>query len=94
MGKTSKSLFFMAQLNFLSLCRLVYKERYENFKRNVTIIIICVTFLCFWFKDYTRLPEFLLQFMLAWFYLALTVREHILIKNGSKLVLLFFSSMA
>lgn len=65
--------------------KLVYKERYENFKRNVTIAIICLTFLCFWFKDYTRFPEFILQFMLAWFYLALTVREHILIRNGSKI---------
>ena len=65
----------------------MYKERYENFKRNVIIIIICLAFLCFLFKDYTRFPEFILQFVLAWFYLALTVREHILIRNGSKLVL-------
>ena len=92
MGKTSKLIFVWLSSPFVKNsfcpCRLVYKERYENFKRNALIIIISLTFLCFWFKDYTRLPESFLQFMLAWFYLALTVREHILIKNGSKLVYL------
>ncbi|XP_065891141.1 ion channel TACAN-like [Dysidea avara] len=65
--------------------KLVYKERYENFKRNVTIVICILSLLAIWIRGYTRLPEFILQFVSAWFYLALTVREQILIRNGSKI---------
>ena len=61
-----------------------YKEEYEKFKFVITIISMCCSFLLLFFKTY-RLFDALFNFLLVWYYCTLTIRESILVVNGSRI---------
>ncbi|XP_073719151.1 transmembrane protein 120A-like [Misgurnus anguillicaudatus] len=61
-----------------------YKDEYEKFKLCVTLIMFLLTFLCRFFINY-RVVDALLNFVLVWYYCTLTIRESILISNGSRI---------
>lgn len=61
-----------------------YKEEYEKFKYVVTTISMCLSFLLLFLKPY-RVLDAVLNFLLVWYYCTLTIRESILVINGSKI---------
>ncbi|XP_063900447.1 ion channel TACAN-like [Zophobas morio] len=64
--------------------RFRYKSNYENFKLRMNIIGLLFSLLAIFIKLH-RFAEALLQAAQMWFYLTLTIREHILIANGSNI---------
>ena len=66
-----------------SYFRWKYKEEYEKFKYVVTTISMCLSFLLLFLKPY-RVLDAVLNFLLVWYYCTLTIRESILVINGSK----------
>ncbi|XP_021337062.1 transmembrane protein 120A-like isoform X2 [Danio rerio] len=60
-----------------------YKDEYERFKLYVTVTHFLLTFICCFFVNY-RFLDALLNFLLVWYYCTLTIRESILISNGSR----------
>lgn len=63
--------------------RLKYKEEYERFKLILNLIIFLVSFITI-FVNYKALDA-ALQFLLVWYHCTLTIRESILIANGSRI---------
>ncbi|XP_077064942.1 transmembrane protein 120A-like [Siphateles boraxobius] len=61
-----------------------YKDEYERFKLYVTVILFLLTFICRFFISY-RVFDALLNFLLVWYYCTLTIRESVLISNGSRI---------
>eukprot|EP00123_Amoebidium_parasiticum_P008871 comp19077_c0_seq1/m.21560 comp19077_c0_seq1/g.21560 ORF comp19077_c0_seq1/g.21560 comp19077_c0_seq1/m.21560 type:complete len:369 (-) comp19077_c0_seq1:377-1483(-) len=67
--------------------RLKYKESYELFKLRMTFVAFVFTFgrmilVDFLGKEF-RILDVLFQCFLAWYYSTITLREHVLIANGS-----------
>ncbi|XP_035212930.1 ion channel TACAN-like isoform X1 [Stegodyphus dumicola] len=60
-----------------------YKDEYERFKLVVTIIVLILSFLNI-LTTYRTLDA-LLHFLLVWYYCTLTIRESILVVNGSRI---------
>lgn len=60
-----------------------YKEEYEKFKYVITIILLCISFLLI-FVDNFRVLDAIFNFLLVWYYCTLTIREAILVVNGSR----------
>jgi len=60
-----------------------YKEDYERFKLYVTIVLLVMA-LVICFVRY-RVTDAVFQFTLVWYYCTLTIREHILRVNGSRI---------
>ncbi|KAK2161872.1 hypothetical protein LSH36_108g03061 [Paralvinella palmiformis] len=60
-----------------------YKEDYEIFKLWVTILSLVLVIMLM-FIEY-RVTDAVFQFLLVWYYCTLTIREHILIVNGSRI---------
>uniref|UniRef100_A0A8R1HXV9 Transmembrane protein 120 homolog n=1 Tax=Caenorhabditis japonica TaxID=281687 RepID=A0A8R1HXV9_CAEJA len=60
-----------------------YKQEYEGFKWNITILI-CVLTLTAWMWPF-RVLDSILCFLLVWYYCTLTIRESVLRVNGSKI---------
>uniref|UniRef100_A0A1I7UMI1 Transmembrane protein 120 homolog n=1 Tax=Caenorhabditis tropicalis TaxID=1561998 RepID=A0A1I7UMI1_9PELO len=60
-----------------------YKEEYEGFKWNITILI-CVLALISWMWPF-RVLDSILCFLMVWYYCTLTIRESVLRVNGSKI---------
>ena len=63
--------------------RLKYKEEYERFKLILNLIIFFVSCITL-FINYKALDA-ALQFLLVWYHCTLTIRESILIANGSRI---------
>uniref|UniRef100_A0A8C2JF08 Zgc:103681 n=1 Tax=Cyprinus carpio TaxID=7962 RepID=A0A8C2JF08_CYPCA len=61
-----------------------YKDEYERFKLYVTVTFFLLTFACRFFIT-NRVVDALLNFLLVWYYCTLTIRESILISNGSRI---------
>uniref|UniRef100_A0A4W5Q5B8 Transmembrane protein 120A n=1 Tax=Hucho hucho TaxID=62062 RepID=A0A4W5Q5B8_9TELE len=61
-----------------------YKDEYEKFKLYLTVILLLFAFMCYFFVSY-RFVDAILNFLLVWYYCTLTVRESILISNGSRI---------
>lgn len=61
-----------------------YKEEYEKFKYVVTTISMGLSFLMLILKPF-RVLDAILNFLLVWYYCTLTIRESILVINGSKI---------
>ena len=60
-----------------------YKEGYERYKLVCTVITIVVASMCLvW--PHARFLEACMHVILALYYSSVTLREHILIANGSK----------
>ncbi|TWW77492.1 Transmembrane protein 120A, partial [Takifugu flavidus] len=64
--------------------RLAYKDEYEKFKLYLTVLLLLLSVVCYFFVTY-RVLDAILNFLLLWFYCTLTVRESILISNGSRI---------
>lgn len=61
-----------------------YKDEYEKFKLNCTIFTLISSMLNY-FILHNRVSDACLSFFLLWYYCTLTVRESILISNGSRI---------
>ncbi|XP_069577546.1 ion channel TACAN-like [Brachyistius frenatus] len=64
--------------------KFAYKDEYEKFKLILTIILLLFSIICYFFVNY-RFLDAILNFMLVWYYCTLTIRESILINNGSRI---------
>lgn len=69
--------------------RLKYKEEYETFKLILNVIIFflsLITFTVNYYYDFNyKALDAALQFLLVWYHCTLTIRESILIANGSRI---------
>lgn len=61
-----------------------YKQEYEKFKLTVSYVIMFLAIITFFMQTY-RWVDALLNFLLVWYYCTLTIRESILIVNGSRI---------
>uniref|UniRef100_A0A8C9YVW9 Transmembrane protein 120Aa n=1 Tax=Sander lucioperca TaxID=283035 RepID=A0A8C9YVW9_SANLU len=64
--------------------KFAYKDEYEKFKLVLTVILFVVSFSCRFLFSYRALDA-LFNFLLVWYYCTLTIRESILISNGSRI---------
>lgn len=62
-----------------------YKESYERFKLRVTLIIMLIALLMSTIVPANRALDALFHFLLVWYYCTLTIRESILVVNGSNI---------
>ena len=62
-----------------------YKESYEQFKLRVTLVIMIVSLLMSTVFPSNRALDALFHFLLVWYYCTLTIRESILVVNGSNI---------
>ncbi|KAM6970378.1 transmembrane protein 120A-A isoform 3-T3 [Aplochiton taeniatus] len=64
--------------------KFAYKDEYEKFKLILTVILFLFSFTCCFLFSY-RVLDALFNFLLVWYYCTLTIRESILISNGSRI---------
>ncbi|XP_015258160.1 PREDICTED: transmembrane protein 120A [Cyprinodon variegatus] len=64
--------------------KFAYKDEYEKFKLYLTVILLLFSVICFFFVSY-RSMDAIFNFLLVWYYCTLTIRESILITNGSRI---------
>ncbi|XP_077098409.1 transmembrane protein 120A-A isoform X1 [Siphateles boraxobius] len=64
--------------------KFAYKDEYEKFKLYLTVLLLLFSFTCRFLVSY-RAVDALFNFLLVWYYCTLTIRESILINNGSKI---------
>ncbi|CAF0770671.1 unnamed protein product [Brachionus calyciflorus] len=64
--------------------KLNYKEEYEKFKFRITLISFVFSFLLIFIRTY-RVLDASFNFLLVWYYCTLTIRESILVVNGSQI---------
>ncbi|XP_036165590.1 ion channel TACAN isoform X2 [Myotis myotis] len=64
--------------------KFAYKDEYEKFKLYLTIILILISFTCRFLLN-SRVTDAAFNFLLVWYYCTLTIRESILINNGSRI---------
>ncbi|KAK7895244.1 hypothetical protein WMY93_020569 [Mugilogobius chulae] len=63
--------------------KFAYKDEYEKFKLYLTIILLFGAITCLFFLNY-RVTDEIFNFLLVWYYCTLTIRESILMSNGSR----------
>ncbi|XP_041349364.1 ion channel TACAN-like isoform X1 [Gigantopelta aegis] len=61
-----------------------YKQEYEKFKLTVSYVVMVLSFFLTFFDD-SRWIDAILHFLLVWYYCTLTIRESILVVNGSRI---------
>uniref|UniRef100_A0A8C5LMW0 Transmembrane protein 120B n=1 Tax=Leptobrachium leishanense TaxID=445787 RepID=A0A8C5LMW0_9ANUR len=61
-----------------------YKDEYEKFKLYLTIILLLGAIACRFVLHY-RVTDEVFNFLLVWYYCTLTIRESVLISNGSRI---------
>ncbi|XP_071023523.1 ion channel TACAN [Oncorhynchus clarkii lewisi] len=64
--------------------KFAYKDEYEKFKLVLTVLLLVFSFTCRFVFSYRALDA-LFNFLLVWYYCTLTIRESILISNGSRI---------
>ncbi|KAG5272249.1 hypothetical protein AALO_G00163250 [Alosa alosa] len=64
--------------------KFAYKDEYEKFKLYLTIILMFGAMACLFFFNY-RVTDEIFNFLLVWYYCTLTIRESILMSNGSRI---------
>ncbi|XP_068101062.1 transmembrane protein 120B [Hyperolius riggenbachi] len=64
--------------------KFAYKDEYEKFKLYLTIILLVGAITCRFILHY-RVTDEVFNFLLVWYYCTLTIRESILISNGSRI---------
>lgn len=62
-----------------------YKEKYEQFKLRITLIMMIISLLMSTIIPANRALDIAFHFLLVWYYCTLTIRESILIANGSNI---------
>uniref|UniRef100_A0A3B4AAE1 Transmembrane protein 120B n=1 Tax=Periophthalmus magnuspinnatus TaxID=409849 RepID=A0A3B4AAE1_9GOBI len=68
-------------VTLLSNQAFAYKDEYEKFKLYLTIILLFGAITCLFFLNYVT--DEIFNFLLVWYYCTLTIRESILMSNGS-----------
>eukprot|EP00064_Thunnus_orientalis_P007641 superscaffoldBa00000860_g7663 len=63
--------------------KFAYKDEYEKFKLYMTIILMFGAITCLFFLN-CRVTDEIFNFLLVWYYCTLTIRESILMSNGSR----------
>uniref|UniRef100_A0A4W3HCF0 Transmembrane protein 120B n=1 Tax=Callorhinchus milii TaxID=7868 RepID=A0A4W3HCF0_CALMI len=63
--------------------KFAYKDEYEKFKLYLTIILLLGAIACVFLLN--RVIDEIFNFLLVWYYCTLTIRESILISNGSRI---------
>lgn len=63
----------------------IYKEEYEKFKFTITFISLVSSLIIWLLAQPYRAFDALFQFLLVWYYCTLTIRESILVVNGSNI---------
>ncbi|XP_078083628.1 transmembrane protein 120B isoform X2 [Mustelus asterias] len=63
--------------------KFAYKDEYEKFKLYLTIILLLGAISCMFLLN--RVIDEIFNFLLVWYYCTLTIRESILISNGSRI---------
>lgn len=61
-----------------------YKNNYENFKMTVSAIISLFALFLYFFNS-VSLFDSIFHFLIVWYYCTLTIRERILMQNGSRI---------
>ncbi|XP_077442275.1 transmembrane protein 120B isoform X1 [Vanacampus margaritifer] len=64
--------------------KFAYKDEYEKFKLYMTIILMLGAITCLFVLNY-RVTDEIFNFLLVWYYCTLTIRESILMTNGSRI---------
>ncbi|KAG7480607.1 hypothetical protein MATL_G00058190 [Megalops atlanticus] len=64
--------------------KFAYKDEYEKFKLYMTIILMLGAITCWFLLNY-RVTDEIFNFLLVWYYCTLTIRESILMSNGSRI---------
>ncbi|KAK3754538.1 hypothetical protein RRG08_016727 [Elysia crispata] len=64
--------------------KFIYKKDYETFKLTVSYLIVALAFFAGFIVN-SRWADAALNFLLVWYYCTLTIRESILIVNGSRI---------
>ncbi|KAM8975147.1 transmembrane protein 120A [Pelodytes ibericus] len=64
--------------------KFAYKDEYEKFKLYLTMILMVLSFICRFILN-SRVVDAVFNFLLVWYYCTLTIRESILINNGSRI---------
>uniref|UniRef100_A0A8D0CGP2 Transmembrane protein 120B n=1 Tax=Scleropages formosus TaxID=113540 RepID=A0A8D0CGP2_SCLFO len=64
--------------------KFAYKDEYEKFKLYLTIILMLGAITCRFLVNY-RVTDEIFNFLLVWYYCTLTIRESILMSNGSRI---------
>nr|XP_048303269.1 transmembrane protein 120B isoform X2 [Myodes glareolus] len=64
--------------------KFAYKDEYEKFKLYLTIILLLGAVACRFVLHY-RVTDEIFNFLLVWYYCTLTIRESVLISNGSRI---------
>ncbi|XP_062576026.1 ion channel TACAN-like [Saccostrea cucullata] len=64
--------------------KYAYKHNYETFKATVSYISLALSLVLMFVTEY-RWFDAVLHFLLVWYYCTLTIRENILIVNGSRI---------
>uniref|UniRef100_A0A3Q3WQ90 Transmembrane protein 120B n=1 Tax=Mola mola TaxID=94237 RepID=A0A3Q3WQ90_MOLML len=72
--------------------KFAYKDEYEKFKLYMTIILMFGAITCLFFFNY-RVTDEIFNFLLVWYYCTLTIRESILMSNGSRCALFDYFCM-
>jgi hypothetical protein len=65
--------------------QLKYKESYEHFKLRVTLVIMLISLLMTTIIPANRALDAVFHFLLVWYYCTLTIRESVLVVNGSNI---------
>ncbi|CAL9684811.1 unnamed protein product [Knipowitschia caucasica] len=69
---------------FSKQSKFAYKDEYERFKLYLTVLLLMLSFICYFCVSY-KFIDAILNFLLVWYYCTLTIRESILITNGSRI---------
>uniref|UniRef100_A0A8C5GQW5 Transmembrane protein 120A n=1 Tax=Gouania willdenowi TaxID=441366 RepID=A0A8C5GQW5_GOUWI len=80
--KTRANAFSEMEKNHLTL--LGPFLNHAKFKLCLTVMLLLLSFICYFFVSY-RFLDAILNFLLLWYYCTLTIRESILITNGSRI---------
>ncbi|XP_051767360.1 ion channel TACAN isoform X2 [Ctenopharyngodon idella] len=82
--KERPNVFFEMEAFLPKKNEFAYKDEYEKFKLYLTSLLLMFSFTCRFLVSY-RVVDALFNFLLVWYYCTLTIRESILINNGSKI---------
>uniref|UniRef100_A0A8C1KGT7 Transmembrane protein 120B n=1 Tax=Cyprinus carpio TaxID=7962 RepID=A0A8C1KGT7_CYPCA len=82
--KEKQNVFFDMESYLPKKNGFAYKDEYEKFKLYMTIILMFGAVTCLFLFNY-RVTDEIFNFLLVWYYCTLTIRESILMSNGSRI---------
>ncbi|XP_051540524.1 transmembrane protein 120B isoform X2 [Myxocyprinus asiaticus] len=82
--KERQNVFFDMEAYLPKKNGFAYKDEYEKFKLYMTIILMFGAVSCLFLLNY-RVTDEIFNFLLVWYYCTLTIRESVLMSNGSRI---------